>query len=71
MEDLLPDIESFKPWNLEDDMLDRLISDQHRELKHIYETERSYKIGLAIALKNLIDQQKMNTYLKSILRVKK
>jgi hypothetical protein len=62
MEYILPDIESFKPWELDDNALDRMISDLHDELRGIHKSERTYKIDLVFALKRLRDQKKMNDF---------
>jgi hypothetical protein len=66
MENIFPDIESFKPWELEDVELDNLISNMQDELKSLHETERSYKISIVLALDSLIRQQKMRLYWKPI-----
>lgn len=66
MEDFFPDIESFTPWKLDDSNLDNLISKQYNELKNLYDSERSYKVSITMALENLINQQKMNNYCKII-----
>ena len=66
MEDILPDIGSFKPSELKDDQLDSLLSDLYKELKILYENDRSYKIDMVFALKHLLNQRKFSIYCKEI-----
>ena len=66
MEDILPDIGSFKPSELKDDQLDSLLSDLYKELKILYENDRSYKIDMVFALKHLLNQRKFNIYCKEV-----
>jgi hypothetical protein len=66
MEECIPDIETFMPYELKEDQLDYILSELYMELKTLYDNERSYKIDLVYALKNLLNQQRFNIYCKEV-----
>lgn len=58
----LPDVLSFSPWEMTPEELDAEIESQYAELKALHSNERDYKLSVAMALRNAVNQRKMHNW---------
>ena len=66
MDDILPDIEAFKPWEMNHLELDDRIICLQKELQALHDSDKNYKVDLIMGLDLLVRQQKMRLYCETI-----
>ena len=56
---ILPEIDSFSPWELNPVQLDAYISQKTQELESLFSSDRDLKIDLCMSLNDRINRRRM------------